>query len=53
MSSAMREFDGSLEIGLYAGTAAGVLTLVLVTGGLILLIRALFRRISPGREERL
>lgn len=30
MTSAMREFDWSYEIGMYAGTAAGVLVLVLV-----------------------
>jgi hypothetical protein len=47
----MREFDGSLEIELFAATAAGLLVFVLVIGGLILLIRALLRRVSPGRAE--
>lgn len=52
MASTMREFDWSYEIGMYAGTAAGLLALVLVVGGLILLVNALLKRISPGRSER-
>jgi hypothetical protein len=48
----MREFDWSYEIGMYAGTAAGVLVLVLVVGGLVLLVRMLLRKISPSRSER-
>jgi hypothetical protein len=51
MTAPMREFDWSYEIGMYAGTAAGVLALVLVVGGLILLVRALLGRISPRRSD--
>ena len=52
MTLPMREFDWSYELGMYAGTAAGVLGLILFVDGLILLGRALLRRISPHRPER-
>jgi hypothetical protein len=52
MMSAFREFDWSYEIGMYAGTMAGVLTLALVVGGLILLVRALLGKTSSRRSER-
>ncbi len=48
MTSTMREFDWSYEIGMYAGTAAGMLALVL---GLILLVRALLRKIALRRSD--
>lgn len=51
MTAPMREFDWSYEIGIYAGTAAGVLALALVVGGLILLARALLRKIAPRRSD--
>ncbi len=52
MTAPMREFDWSYELGMYAGTAAGVLGLILVVGGLILLGRGLLRRITHHRPER-
>ena len=52
MMSAMRDFDWSYEIGMYAGTAAGVFALVLVVGGLILLVRFLSRGSRHRRPER-
>jgi hypothetical protein len=51
MTYAMREFDWSLQLGMYAGTAAGMLALALIVGGLILLVRALLRKISPRRSD--
>jgi len=44
MTLPMREFDWGYELGMYAGTAAGVLVMVLVVGGLFLLARSLFKR---------
>lgn len=52
MMSPMREFDWSYELGMYAGTAAGVFALVLVVGGLILLVRFLLRGSRRRRLER-
>lgn len=39
----MREFDWSYELGMYAGTAAGLLVISVVTGSVVLLIRYLVR----------
>lgn len=52
MMSAMREFEWSYEIGMYAGTAAGVLGLVLVGGALVLLVKILLKANSSRRSER-
>jgi len=41
--SAMREFDWSYELGMYAGTAIGILVVALVVGGLLLLVRSWFK----------
>ena len=51
MTAPMREFDRSYEIGMYAGTAAGMLALALVVGGLILLVRALLGKTSSRRSD--
>jgi hypothetical protein len=51
MTAPMREFDWSYEIGMYAGTAAGMLALALVVGGLILLVRALLKGSSSHRSD--
>ncbi len=51
MTSTMREFDWSYEIGMYAGTAAGMLALTLIVGGLFLLIRALLGKTSSRRSD--
>jgi hypothetical protein len=40
---AMREFDWSYELGMYAGTAAGLIAVAFVASGLFWLIRSLFR----------
>ena len=40
----MREFDWSYEFGMYGGTAAGLLVILAVTGGVFLLLRYLVRR---------
>ena len=50
MTAPMREFDWSYEIGMYAGTAAGMLALALIVGGLFLLVRALLGK-SPSRRS--
>lgn len=47
--SAMREFDWSYELAMYAGTLAGVLVMVLVIGGLPLLMRSLFKNWRHGK----
>jgi hypothetical protein len=52
MTLPMREFDWSYELGMYAGTAAGMLGLILVVGGLVLLVKMLLRRILPHRSGR-
>ncbi len=52
MMSAMREFDWSYEIGMYAGTAAGVLGLVLVVGALVLIVRFLLQGGLHRRRDR-
>ena len=41
--SAMREFDWSYELAMYAGTASGILAIALVVGPLVLLVRSLFK----------
>ena len=51
MTAPMREFDWSYEIGMYAGTAAGMLALALVVGCLILLVRALLKGSSSHRSD--
>jgi hypothetical protein len=51
MTSTMREFDWSYEIGMYAGTAAGLLVMVLIVGGLILLVRVLLGKTSSRRSD--
>ena len=51
MTAPMREFDWSYEIGMHAGTAAGMLALALVVGGLILLVRALLMGSSSHRSD--
>ena len=43
MTFAMREFDWSYELGMYAGTAAGLLVIVAATGGLCVLVGYLMR----------
>ena len=51
MTLPMREFDWSYELGMYAGTAAGVLGLILFVGGLILRVRALLGKTSSRRSD--
>ena len=51
MNAPMREFEWSYETGMYAGTAAGMLALALVVGGLILLVRALLGKTSSRRPD--
>ena len=46
--SAMREFDWSYELAMYAGTVGGILATALAVGGLVLLVRPLFK----GRRHR-
>lgn len=41
--SATREFDWSYEVAMYAGTATGILVVVLVVGGLVLLVGSLVK----------
>jgi hypothetical protein len=43
MTAALREFDWSYELAMYAGTGAGALIVFAVVGGLILGVRYLFR----------
>lgn len=52
MMSAMREFEWSYEIGMYAGTAVGAFGLVLVGSALVLLFKILFKASPPRRSER-
>lgn len=53
MTSAMREFDWGYELGMYAGTAVGVLVVVFVACGLVLLVRHLAKSSRHRRSERL
>lgn len=48
--SAMREFDWSYELGMYAGTATGILIIAVVVGGLVLLVQSLFRGRRHGEK---
>ena len=48
MMSAMREFDWSYELAMYAGTATGMLVIALVVGALVFLVMSLFRRWHHG-----
>lgn len=52
MTLPMREFDWSYEFGMYAGTAAGVLGLVIVVGALILVVRYLLKGGLRRRPDR-
>lgn len=52
MMSAMREFEWSYEIGMYAGTAVGMLGLILVGSAVVLLVKILFKASSSRRSER-
>lgn len=49
MTAALREFDWSYELAMYAGTGAFVLIAIAVAGGLILGVRYLYR---SGRHRR-
>jgi hypothetical protein len=49
----MREFDFLRELTMYAGTAVGLLTIFSVIGGLVFLVRYLFRSGRLWRSKKL
>lgn len=53
MMAAMREFDWSYELGMYAGTATAVLAVGLVAGGLVVLIRYVLRGSGHDGSDKL
>ena len=53
MMSAMREFNWDFQIGLYAGTATGVLVVVLAACGFLLLATSVTKSARRRRSERL
>jgi hypothetical protein len=53
MMSVMREFDWSYELGMYAGTAAGLVVVFAAGGGLVWLAELLLRGGWRHRSNRL
>jgi hypothetical protein len=49
----MKEFDLVQELAMYAATVAGLLVILVVAGGLLLLVRYLFRRGRLWRVKKL
>jgi hypothetical protein len=49
----MREFDWSYELGMYAGTAAGLLVCFFTVGGFVVLVNLLWRGHRHRRSDKM